>query len=414
MQLWSSSSSFAIVHVSGLERKGERETGRRPVGIFDGKKFSFQTASSWQFINILAIVWHYGLGSVLRMHLHVRAMLRKFTTIYDLQARGRSFTTVPEMLKAMGGQDLYKLTQVSAEEYLIKELGLSEKLVKELVTGAMLTIYGQNARVNAFAALASLVAMEGDKLWSIVRGNRLLAEKVLLASSATLHERQVCAIRRIRRNGRTLYSVLTNNVTVERAPELPREFDAVIVANPLNTSSIQFEDFPTPVYTNAATTPYQRTIVTLIQGELDPTFFGLDMFDKDFPQYIFTTDSIQECPVNFNSLHLQIPAEISGDKARIYCCSVSEGRETPVWHLSSPQPLTEEQKRLMFKRIVNEKAIDWMAYPKYAPPDEFPPFILDDGVFYINGVEKAASAMEMSAIGAKNVALLAREYLGKN
>ena len=41
-------------------------------------------------------------------------------------------------------------------------------------------------------------------------------------------------------------------------------------------------------------------------------------------------------------------------------------------------------------------------------------FILDDGVFYVNAVEKAASAMEMSAIGAKNCAILAYEYLQKN
>ncbi len=54
---------------------------------------------------------------------------------------------------------------------------------------------------------------------------------------------------------------------------------------------------------------------------------------------------------------------------------------------------------------------DWLAYPVYNPPEECPSFVLDSGMFYINGIEKAASAMEMSAIGGKNVALLARNYL---
>ncbi len=346
------------------------------------------------------------------MHLHVRAMLGRFSRIYDMQAKGKSFCTVPEMLQAMGGQDMLKLTQVSAEDYLMRELGWSEKLVKELVTGALLTIYGQNAKVNAFAALASLVAMEGDQLWSVVGGNRLLAEKALLASAATLHQCDVCAIQKIRRNGKTSYAVLTKGGASEQGQELPREFDVVIVANPLNTSSTRFEDFPIPVYTESATTPYQRTVVTLIQGEPNPTFFGLDSLDRDFPQYILTTD-LKDCSVDFSALHLQIPAEISAEQARVLRRNVTEGHGTAVWRLSSPKPLTEQQKHMLFRKLETEKAIDWLAYPKYSPPDEFPPFILDDGVFYINGVEKAASAMEMSAIGAKNVALLAREYLAQ-
>ena len=51
-------------------------------------------------------------------------------------------------------------------------------------------------------------------------------------------------------------------------------------------------------------------------------------------------------------------------------------------------------------------------YPHYDPPEQFPPFVLDNGgLFYINCIEKAASALEMSAIGAKNVALLTKEYI---
>ncbi len=386
------------------------------MGIFDGKKFRLRTTSSWKFINALVVLWHYGLISVARMQWHLSTMLRKFNRIYDVQAEGRSFNTVPEMLKAMGGQDMLKLTQVSADDYLSRELGWSEKMVKELVTGALFTIYGQNTKVNAFAALASLVAMEGDSLWSVVGGNRLFAKKALEASTAILHEREVCAIRRARKGGKVLYTIVTKDRSTadhDGSPELPREFDAVIIANPLNTSTIKFEDFPTAVYAESATTPYQRTVVTLIQGELNPTFFGVDhKFDENFPQYILTTN-LEDCAVDFSSLHLQIPAEVSASQGKVIRRRVCEGGEIPVWRLSSPKPLTEQQKQLVFRKIESERMVDWLAYPKYDPPEEFPPFILDDGVFYINGVEKAASAMEMSAIGAKNVALLAREYLAQ-
>ena len=54
---------------------------------------------------------------------------------------------------------------------------------------------------------------------------------------------------------------------------------------------------------------------------------------------------------------------------------------------------------------------DWYAYPKFAPPEDFAPFQLAKGVYYNNALENAASAMEMSAIAAKNSALLVRQHL---
>ena len=66
----------------------------------------------------------------------------------------------------------------------------------------------------------------------------------------------------------------------------------------------------------------------------------------------------------------------------------------------------------MFLSIESETVKEWYAYPHYDPPEQFPPFVLDNGgLFYINSIEKAVSALEMSPIGAKNVALLTKEYI---
>jgi len=54
-----------------------------------------------------------------------------------------------------------------------------------------------------------------------------------------------------------------------------------------------------------------------------------------------------------------------------------------------------------------------MAYPEYVTPESFSSFVLDEGLFYVNCIEHVASAMEMSCIGAKNVSLLATDYLHK-
>lgn len=54
---------------------------------------------------------------------------------------------------------------------------------------------------------------------------------------------------------------------------------------------------------------------------------------------------------------------------------------------------------------------NWNAYPKFAPPEDFARFELAKGIFYNNALENAASAMEMSAIAAKNSALLVHRHL---
>ena len=77
-------------------------------------------------------------------------LLKKFSNIYTLQDTGKVFTSVPEMLKAMGGEEFYKMTQMSTKKYL-EEKGLSKLLIDELVTAAMKMNYGQSAELNAFA-----------------------------------------------------------------------------------------------------------------------------------------------------------------------------------------------------------------------------------------------------------------------
>lgn len=47
------------------------------------------------------------------------------------------------------------------------------------------------------------------------------------------------------------------------------------------------------------------------------------------------------------------------------------------------------------------------AYPQYSTENRFDRFKLQDGLYHVNAIEWAASAMEMSAIGGRNVAILA-------
>lgn len=56
---------------------------------------------------------------------------------------------------------------------------------------------------------------------------------------------------------------------------------------------------------------------------------------------------------------------------------------------------------------------NWLAYPQFDPPERFQPFRLAEGLYLNNAWENAASAMEMSAVAAKNCALLIAQHLRK-
>ena len=391
----------------GLETKGNKDEKTVPIAIFNGKYFSFRTSFS-KIWSILKTFWCYGI-SLIRMDMQVRSTLKKFVSIYDMQAKGQAFMTVSDMLKAMGGEELFELTQMSTRDCMLCKLGWPEKLVDELVTGALRMNYGQGVEVNAFTGFVALAGMADGSLWSVLRGNKLLVEKALQSSGVVLHEENVSTVTRVQRNGKVSYIIHAGDDADRKAGTCSNEFDVVIIASLLSGSGIQFENFPTAIYTDAVSVPFQRTTAEFVKGTINPAFFGLTDLGSDFPQIILTTE-MKVCPFQFRSVAIQIPSEITANEVEDYQKPLSE-QPSRVWKIFAPNPLSDEEKMQMFSEIESQLTVDWLAYPKYEPPEKFSPFILDDGVFYINTIEKAASAMEMCAIGAKNVALLTKNHL---
>ena len=168
------------------------------------------------------------------MNFAVKSELKKFKTIYTQQESGKSFATAPDMFKAMGQQGgMYPLTQVTAKEHFVDNLGLSERLVEEFVMSAMTVNYGQSANtIDAFTAYVSLAGVEDGSLWSVVGGNWKIPNKVLEASGSTLHEDEVTAVTRIDQSGGSDGKV-QYKITTEADGDVPGNFDVVIVANPL-------------------------------------------------------------------------------------------------------------------------------------------------------------------------------------
>ena len=180
-----------------------------------------------------------------------------------------------------------------------------------------------------------------------------------------------------------------------------REYDIVIIATPLpqGQKKIKFEDFPHPVREPNMT--LHELALLFVQGIPNITTFGYENIG-DFPQEIFTKDP----NVFWNSYGRQMPVEYKKHLDR----KSPDDVEELVYKVALNQVPTEAQVQLLFNTRKDLRVVNWGAYPKYSPHMELPSFLLYDRLYYINAIESAASAMEMSAIGGRNVALLAYNH----
>lgn len=178
-------------------------------------------------------------------------------------------------------------------------------------------------------------------------------------------------------------------------------YDIVIIATPLHQgkSDITFSGFSPPIPAHYPGR-YHQTVSTLVHGMLNVSYLGTTELASEFTvSDVLTTDSKDSV---FNSLSSIDPVYIPQGYKR------PPASQTKVWKVFSPKPLSLEQMQDMFISWDSVSETQWLAYPSYHPPHrKTPPFILHNRLYYLNAVEWAASAMEMSAISARNVALLA-------
>ncbi|XP_074837918.1 prenylcysteine oxidase 1 [Carettochelys insculpta] len=363
------------------------------MGIYNGEEFVFEE-SSWYIINILKLLWHYGLN-FLRMNMWVEDILDKFMRIYRYQAHDYSFSSTEGLLHALGGNDFIHMLNQTTEETMQKA-GFSQKFINEVVTSIMRVNYGQGANINAFVGTVSLAGTDSG-LWSVKGGNKLVCTGLLYASKAQLVSGTVLSIEektRPKRTGGTvkLYEVSYNSPS----GSVTDVYDIVLIATPLNRkmSNITFRNFNPSIaeFSNH----YHQTVVTFVHGRINATFFGCKGSCGFHLSHIFTTDNPK---LFINSIGVVSPVQNKQENEK-----PPSGRV--VWKVFSKEPLTKEQLNLLFSSYDSVKEKKWLAYPHYTVPRKCPPIILHNRIYYLNSIEWAASAMEMSVIAAKNAALL--------
>ncbi|CAI5783404.1 prenylcysteine oxidase 1 [Podarcis lilfordi] len=362
------------------------------LGIYNGDEFVFEE-SSWYIWNFLKLLWHYGLNPV-RMYMWVEDVLDKFMRIYRYQVYDYAFSSNEGLLHALGGADFVQMLNVTIDEAMQKT-SFSQKFINEMVTPVMRVNYGQGANINSFVGAVSLAGADSG-LWSVEGGNKLVCTGLLYASKAQLISGTVIALEeKTLKRGRLGDTAKLYEVTYNSTSGLMSElYDIILIATPLQRkiANITFRNFKPPI--PEFSQPYHQTVATFVHGRINTSYFGY----QDPSKFSLTAIFTMEHPKLFiNCIGIVSPVE---DKTKPLLSPA-------VWKVFSPKPLTKEQLNLLFSSYDSVEVKTWLAYPHYSPPEKCPPIILHDRMYYLNGIEWAASAMEMSAIAAKNAALLA-------
>ncbi|XP_019720949.1 prenylcysteine oxidase 1 [Hippocampus comes] len=366
--------------------------------VFNGSELTFEE-SDWFIVNFLRMLWRYGLN-YLFMQMWVESVMDKFMRIYQYQQYGYSFTSVERLLHAMGGDDFLSLMNHSLEETMRAE-GFTQVFLNDVVSPFTRQTYGQSVRINGLAGALSL-AWADSGLWAVDGGNKRVCSGLLYHSKSELIPARVTNVSFKVRPSKTGLSTGFYEVTyVGDTGAGHSTYDVVVIATPLHQgkSDISFSGLSSPVVSQFPGI-YHQVFSTLVHGVLNTSYLGVTRPASEFTvSEVLTADSKDNIMYSLMSVDpVHAPAGYNRPPAS----------HSKVWKVFSPRALDQEDLRRLFLSWDSVSQTPWLAYPTYRPPQrQTPPFILHNRLYYLSAVEWAASSMEMSAISARNAALLA-------
>lgn len=361
------------------------------TAVFDGEQVILEE-TDWYLLDLFRIWWRYGI-SFIRLQMWVEEIMEKFMRIYKYQAHGYAFSSLEGLLGSLGGSGFINMTRRSLSVSLL-ELGVSQRFIDEVIAPVMRVNYGQNISLPAFVGAVSLAGAQTN-LWSVEGGNKLVCSGLLKLANANLIKAQVTNVSPVN-SGETIQHQLSFSMATGTGSEL---YDIVVLATPLQASvgsGIAFQGFSPPMEPLPGN--YHRTIATIVHGYLNTSYFGFPD-PRLFPfACILTTDAEG---LFFNSAASLCPVNVSAGFRR------KQPQEAGVYKVFSSQPLDKTELKTLFRSYYSVQVTEWQAYPHYGSSLALPPVELHPNLYYLNGMEWAGSAMEMSAVAAKNIALLA-------
>ncbi|KAJ3088790.1 hypothetical protein HK102_007892 [Quaeritorhiza haematococci] len=370
------------------------------LGLWDGERFVFTTTGSTWWDTAMGF-WRYGFSPVRAANL-AKVAADRFYKNYDVGVG--PFESMAEWMNSLELEEFLGLT---AEEFFEK-MGVGVRYRQEIIEAITRVNYAQNLNsMNALSALVCLIALNGEA--HQVQGGNARIFQELITRSKGLNLKLNTAVNSVTKIDvdagtshpveRTEAKLFVNTVPAalgrgeeyvvkkggasqvsQRTPKYKlvledgssEEYDTIILAVPLPKSDIKFENMPDP----RVSVSYIHLHVTIIIGEVDPTFFGLSK-DSQVPTDIITLYRPQprRPPKSPRPPSTQNPHgndEDEEEETQLFNSlsiiqRLDDGRR--IHKIFSRQPMTDEILGRIFKRknfdVVVRK--EWFSYPVLKP-----------------------------------------------
>lgn len=346
--------------VDELRLETDRLSGLSSFGIWNGDSFGVRVGRN-QSLNALKLASKYRLN-MYRLLALISEWKRSVQRLYiEAEAMPKEIGDLLEIAKVKD------LAERSFRE-ILDERKVSQSFIDEVVEPVTRLIYNQGSEIGGFAGLTSIIACDGSPIYRFKHGNSSFPLRLAEASKADI--RTGCPVERIEASGDRGLDI--------GGQAFSEEHDAVIIAAPLESLGLNFEGISLPKWEPRK---LQTVYTKILKGEIDPAYFRLNDV-KELPRLVLTHS---EGP--FTNLKTLWKA---GDGSDLYS-------------ITSAEPFLEKTLDELF--LKRETVLDhaWeAAYPVLGPVTGILPCRLGDRLFYLNGIESLASAMELSAFAAWN------------
>ncbi|XP_060712464.1 prenylcysteine oxidase 1-like [Hemiscyllium ocellatum] len=373
--------TMATAWLNGQEYEMGEEVCPEPGS--EGEEVVFEE-SKWFLVNIVKLLWRYGLDYI-RTKGWLDAHMHNFLKIYQLQARAQCSRSAERLLQEAGGLDLAQLTQLSISDAL-REVGIGQLFLDEMVTPIVRLTYGQDTNVSAFAGMMALTAVHSD-LWAVEGGNKLLCSGLLYSAKVNLIKGKVTAITSKRRLLRTGEELLLYELSYEDGPGHGYGLYDIVVVTAGEISG-----------SGGPTVRRQPRVVTLVDGCLNTSSFGRHSPDS-LPDSLILTAS-------------RSPTTVMATMVTRGVRSLPDPLPQPpcarTWRLLSAEPLTRETLDHLFPSVRAVRQSRWLSgVPNPIAVQRHPSFAVHGHLYRLSPSEGATGTAELAVIWAQNAAMLA-------
>lgn len=371
-----------------VDWKSADDEEKETMGLWDGEKFLWET-SKYKYWTLAKLFWRYG-KAPFNVKSDVDEWVKQFSNIYSNVSK--PFDDYKEFMERIGHKNASSLGFL---EYLSGK-NYDKMYVNEFITGVMAGIYNQQlSKMQSLAGMISLAGVFG-KAYSFKKGNKNLASSIIKGNQrvrAYINSEIIMVEKR--EDGR-----FSLDVSTPQGISFLGAVDVIIFTSPID--EISFRNINITQKNKNFGKKYVRTDVTVVAGRLNCEYFEKNRID---------------CPGSTLATKLKEKSIISDYFRECQNCYDLNGELLDIYKFQSIRKLKPFDLTALFPykyKVLAQK--NWKGYPNLVTIEDkdVPDIRLQEGLYFLNGIEALASCMEIQTIAARNIANLIAKYEGKN